>query len=338
MIGNLAANKLSGDAGNDRLYGAEGNDTLDGGSGNDFLDGGIGADSMIGGSGNDSYVVDDAGDTVIEWSSGGTDTVFAHIDYTLGNNVENLYLVAGAVNGTGNGADNLIVGNNADNVLIGLSGNDALYGGAGNDVLDGGWGDDLLDGGPGGDTMTGGDGNDIYYVDSVDDVIIEWDNGGLGGTDTVVSDIDYTLSVNLENLTLTGTADLSATGNASANLIVGNAGANRIWGGDGDDTINGGAGTDTLWGGTGNDTFVFRSGEANGDIVMDFDKGDKLVFEGFGANAFTTRSGNDLIIHDGAHSETITLYGSGAWAAVGSFAAVTPLAPDLAMHGNALIL
>ncbi len=46
MVGNGAANTLSGEAGNDKLTGADGNDSLHGGTGNDRLTGGAGADNF----------------------------------------------------------------------------------------------------------------------------------------------------------------------------------------------------------------------------------------------------------------------------------------------------
>lgn len=62
VVGNTAANILSGNAGNDRLLGGRGNDTLNGGNGRDLLFGGDGndrllgdgdADVLTGGAGND---------------------------------------------------------------------------------------------------------------------------------------------------------------------------------------------------------------------------------------------------------------------------------------------
>ncbi|WP_298919675.1 hypothetical protein [uncultured Nostoc sp.] len=71
--------------------------------------------------------------------------------------------------------------------------------------------------------------------------------------------MSYTLSTNLENLTLTGIAAIKGTGNAKNNVINGNSGNNFLSGLDGNDTLNGGSGTDSLTGGLGNDVFVFNS-------------------------------------------------------------------------------
>ena len=62
---------------------------------------------------------------------------------------------------------------------------------------------------------------------SADDVLVEAVDGG---TDLVRAAVDWTLGANLENLTLTGTADLAGTGNALNNVILGNAGANSAFG------------------------------------------------------------------------------------------------------------
>ena len=95
---------------------------------------------------------------------------------------------------------------------------------------------DYLDGGAGADTMAGGFGNDTYVVDSVSDTIVE---DSAGGTDRVLTGLNYTLGANLENLSLMGTAS-TGTGNAADNLIVGNNSANAVAGGDGNDTLYGG--------------------------------------------------------------------------------------------------
>ncbi|PTT84168.1 hypothetical protein DBR42_15310 [Pelomonas sp. HMWF004] len=64
---------------------------------------------------------------------------------------------------------------------------------------------------------------------------------------------------NVENLTLTGSSNLNATGNGLANVLTGNSGTNNLGGGDGDDTLDGGLGNDTMVGGLGNDVFYVDS-------------------------------------------------------------------------------
>ncbi len=65
---------------------------------------------------------------------GGKDTVKSSSDWTLGNNLENLILLSGANNGTGNGLVNTLTGNTGNNVLDGAGGADTLIGDAGNDT------------------------------------------------------------------------------------------------------------------------------------------------------------------------------------------------------------
>ncbi|PTQ90959.1 Ig-like domain-containing protein [Agitococcus lubricus] len=87
-----------------------------------------------------------------------------------------------------------------------------------------------------------------------------------GGIETIQSSISYTIGSYIENLTLTGTAQINGTGNTLDNRIVGNAHRNLLIGSIGDDTLVGGAGNDTLIGGVGNDVY-----EVNqvGDIVQE---------------------------------------------------------------------
>jgi Ca2+-binding RTX toxin-like protein len=92
--------------------------------------------------------------------------------------------------------------------------------------------------------MVGGAGNDIYIVDRLTDIVTEL---AAQGSDTIKSSITYSLvdtdgaganGGNVENLTLTGIANINATGNNLANFITGNTGTNMLTGGLGRDTFD----------------------------------------------------------------------------------------------------
>lgn len=147
---------------------------------------------------------------------------------------------------------NLINGTAMGQTLIGSNGNDQIktfYGKVGSSES----------------SMYGGLGDDTYITLSSRDRIYEEANSG---TDTVKSDWFYALSANVENLVLTGTLSVGATGNDGSNVIIGNSGKNIIEGGLGDDELTGGAG---------NDMFVV----AGRDIILDFSPGDYVDLRGF---------------------------------------------------------
>lgn len=223
--------------------------TIVGGAGNDLLDGGTGSDTLNGADGNDTYCVDSWGDVLID--SAGTDTVRSSVSFTLAAGFENLTLTAAGLTGTGNAAANR---------LLGSAGNDTLIGADGNDRIDGGGGSDTLDGGAG---------NDTFVVDQAGAKITD-----SAGIDTVESSISLTLSAALENLTLTGSASISGTGNALANMLKGNAAANLLQGLDGNDVLNGGLGLDTLAGGNGNDSYYI---ERSDEVAYDSGGIDRVV-------------------------------------------------------------
>ena len=282
ITGNDQANVLDdGGDGDDTLYGMGGDDSLTGGAGKDILNGGTGADSMAGGDGRDTYVVDDAGDSITELAGQGRDLVQSGITYTLGSEVDDLTLTGTSdLDGTGNGLANAINGNSGANTLDGGDGNDTLKGHDGVDNLIGGNGADRLDGGAGADTMTGGANSDTYFVDDSGDVIVE--NAGEGNGDRVEASASYTLSGNVEDLTLTGTADIDGAGNDGANILTGNSGANQLNGNGANDTLYGNSGNDVLIGDAGDDQL--RGG--NDDDSLYGGSGKDLLVGGAGADGF----------------------------------------------------
>jgi Ca2+-binding RTX toxin-like protein len=228
------------------LVGNGGANVLRGGAGNDRLNGQSGADTLIGGEGNDVYFVDRTEDSVVEAAGEGIDRVLSTVSYALSAEVENLTLRGSAnLDGTGNGQDNVLAGNSGDNVLRGGAGNDRLNGQGG------------------ADTLIGGEGNDVYFVDRTEDSVVEAAGEGI---DRVLSTVSYTLSAEVENLTLRGSANLDGTGNGLDNVLVGNSGANVLQGGAGNDRLNGQSGADTLIGGEGNDVYFV---DQAGDVVIE---------------------------------------------------------------------
>jgi parallel beta-helix repeat protein len=221
-------------------------------AGDDFLDGTKNGEEMRGLAGNDTYIVNHSGDKVIEKANEGTDDhVKSFITYTLTDNVEHLTLMgASAINGYGNALNNKLTGNSANNVLKAFAG------------------DDILDGGLGADSMDGGDGNDTYFVDNVNDVIIEKANSGLGGIDTVYSSVSYALSSQVEKLILTDSAIWGKGTTASGNVLIGNGLDNILDGLSGEDRMEGGLGNDTYYVDDTGDVVVEAADSGNADQII----------------------------------------------------------------------
>ncbi|MCC5614833.1 calcium-binding protein [Nostoc sp. CHAB 5836] len=317
-LNGLAGNdSLAGGSLDDSLSGGNGNDTLDGGTENDILKGGAGTDTFKGNQGNDSIDGGDSIDTAdysqrgkITLSSVGTIQKAGGLGQDELFQVENIIANANVASNTIDASQALsgvsitvnletqsfaannvpVLGTlrftvvNFDDV-IGANGNDSIVGDNQNNRLSGNNGNDTLNGNLGTDTLNGGLGDDTYIVDSAVDTITEAANSG---TDTVRSSVTYTLSANVENLTLTGTSAINGTGNnlnntifgtnLSSNTLNGRAGDDSLIGGsgndilngeDGDDLLRGGLDNDRLNGGSGNDVFisVFSGGFPGGNVL-----------------------------------------------------------------------
>ena len=206
--------------------------------------------------------------------------------------------------------------------------NDIISGLGGNDTISGLDGNDTLTGGLGNDTLIGGLGNDTFVIAGTDAQFDSFSGGA--GTDTIlvtgtasaiVSQFDATASsievwqgnsqyvagdgnANLFDFSgLTSMSGILFVGGGPGNdTFIGSSFADDFRGGIGDDTLDGRGGVDTLIGGAGNDTFVFRAGQANGDIVTDFagngaSAGDLFQFFGYG----TAAAGATFVQIDATH-------------------------------------
>jgi len=340
IFGGLAAGNdtLIGGGGHDDLNGGGGNDSLVGEAGDDYLNGGDGADTMLGGTGDDAYYVDNTGDLVIENSGEGTrDSVQVSeqnglLAYTLPANVENLTFwrwgqSPAVMTLTGNAQANKIGPSQFD-----AGGSEQLFGMGGNDRLFAGDGDDTLDGGTGDDTMIGSWGGDEYFVDSLGDQTVEdvaFDPYDMT-RDTVWSPLTWTLAAGLEDLVLTGVANINGTGNALDNDLNGNAGNNVLNGGAGNDTACfdnvGWAVTASLVTGTanhvtGNDTLVSIENlyGSSFDDTLTGNNGNN-VLEGNGGNdTLDGGAGSDTASYNDALSAvTVNLSLAGAQNTVGA--------------------
>ncbi|MCW0000314.1 calcium-binding protein [Pararhizobium sp. YC-54] len=335
---------------NDTLIGNSDANTLIGLEGDDFIDGGAGADVLSGGSGSDTYVVDNTGDTLQddndEWA---TDSVRSSVSFSLANtakvlgNIENLTLTGNAaIDATGNAGNNVLTGNSGANVLSGGAGNDTYIVGAGDKVNEasssgtdlvkssvsfslantaqaagdienltltgsaaiaatGNAKNNVLTGNSGANVLSGGAGNDTYVVGAGDKV----DETGSSGTDLVKSSVTFRLTNtaqalgNIENLTLTGWAAISATGNALNNVLTGNEGANTLSGLAGNDTYVVGAGDfvdESVSGSAGTDLVkssvsfsLSNAAQAAGSI-------ENLTLTGWGAYSASGNRGNNVLI------------------------------------------
>jgi serralysin len=275
--GNALNNIIRGGIGNDTLNGGLGADTLIGGAGNDtyVVDNAGDVVDEVSGSGTDlvqaaasfdlSTVLGDVENLTLTGTLAINGTGNGLANTIIGNSGVNVIEGKGSADTLDGGAglDTVSYASSAAGVTVTLTGAIVSTGTGGDaqgdsiknfeNIIGSGFADTLtgdglanvIDGGAGADNMAGGLGNDIYVVDNAGDVITE---AVTGGTDLVKASIAYSLvGTNLENLTLTGSGNIDATGNTLANILTGNAGNNRL---------DGGAGTDTMVGGFGDDTYV----------------------------------------------------------------------------------
>jgi serralysin len=188
---------------------------------------------------------------------------------------------------------NLTLPDNVENLVLTGKSNLKGYGNSGKNWLIGNEGNNVLDGRGGIDTLIGKGGNDTYIVDEIQDRVIEKADGG---TDTIRSSVNETLSAHVENLELTGSGNLKGYGNSSNNRLTGNSGNN---------VLEGKGGRDILTGKGGSDKFVYRSVDDSGvtnstrDIITDFSPFiDQIDLSKI--DAYTATSGNQKFVYIGS--------------------------------------
>jgi len=226
----------------DIIYANSGNDTLVAGIASDTLVAGTGSDSMVGGPGIDLMEAGSGSDTMVAGT--GADT--------FASSTGNLTIIGAK------STDTLSFGNTP---IADISAASSTTGGV-TTV-----------------TLTSSLGGSVAVVGGTLGEVSFGNNGALsiaqllGTAQTVYSATGGTLAVGVSSLTLTGSANLSATGNALNDLITAN---------NGNDVLTAGAGVDTLVGGSGNDTLVSGSAVA-------------VLVGGTGTNTFVINNAADII-------------------------------------------
>ena len=279
LVGDDAANVITGGAGDDSLFGAGGDDTLIGGQGNDSFNGAAGVNTV-------DYSGDPAGVTVDLASGTATDgwggsDALANVGNVIGSAFNDVLQGDLGPNGlsAGAGDDTFIGGRGADSLDGGTGVNTLDYSGGfvgvaidlGAGTVDDGWGDlasvanvqtvigtafnDHLTGDANDNTLLGGDGDDTLSGGAGNDSL----DGGAGFNTVDYSGDPAGVTVDLSTGTATdgsgGTDTLvniqDIIGSAHADLLKGDAGGNSIFGGDGNDTFVASGGGDTFDGGSG---------------------------------------------------------------------------------------
>lgn len=162
-------------------------------------------------------------------------------------------------------------------------------------------------------TMVGGIETDIFVGGLGNDTL-----NGAGGNDVIAGDNGlFETAADASDLLSGGAGNDILAGNGGNDQLNGGTGLDQLLGGSGNDRIDGGDDADQLTGGAGNDVFVFRKGEAHGEVITDFDgngrfAGDSIVLQGYAAGtSFSHVSGDVWKINDHGFVEYVTIQGPG---------------------------
>jgi Ca2+-binding RTX toxin-like protein len=272
VTGNESNNSITGNDGSNVLAGGEGNDSIKGGAGDDTINGGAGADTIYYTLADDFIWVGDGIDSI----NGGTDHDTLIIEGTPyfeqkgygGENGFTAVVVNGTITGIGGGTLA-----NVESVVLDLG--EGYY-----DALD---------------------------YSTIEAVTVDLATGTATG---------FTSIAGVENVS-GGSGNDALTGDAGNNILAGGAGDDtliggdsfdRLDGGDADDNLDGGAGDDwlrgsmgldTLTGGTGFDQFTGNLSELNGDRIIDYELGEKIVL----GEASLAEYGNARLVPAGADTQ-----------------------------------
>ena len=266
FVGNNAANRLDGGAGDDTLQGLAGGDTLVGGPGIDTVDYAAAPEGVQIYLGR-GWGFDGRGRRSWDRLTDVENALGSPFDDTLQGGRNGGLLAGGAGDDslTAFSGDTVLMGEAGNDTLTGGRGGDTLLGGPGNDLIDARWGDNLLRGEDGNDTLKGGRGNDVLQ----------------GGAD---------------NDTLEDRAgDNRLSGDDGDDVLTGGHGNDRLEGGPGDDLIDGGWGADLVRGGAGNDT-LDGGGARRGMDLLDYSADPAGVAVDLGAGDALDGFGNADII------------------------------------------
>lgn len=278
-------------AGRDTVFGSAADDVLDGGGGDDRLSGGGGTDLMMSSAGND-WVHAGAGDDNVRWGNNGgagpihnigNDTLIGGVGTDLlnlwgkgdGENSVGTYVV---LTGRGSGYATF----SANNGRANFSEFEQFWTHEGRDTVSGAnadvalnsrgimfntrWGDDILTGSRGNDTLEGGDGSDTI-------------NGGRGND--VIS--------MFESFWVADGGSVAADGSRDVLVLQDGSGVDRVRafqvGGVNGDRLN----VNGMHDAQGNrvDVNDVRIGANNGDAVLVFPNGERVILEGIAPSSLT---------------------------------------------------
>ncbi|AUQ73557.1 M10 family metallopeptidase C-terminal domain-containing protein [Phaeobacter piscinae] len=210
-----------------------------------------------------------------------------------------------SVNGHSNNVS-IFAGHNADQTEYYI---ETGIGSSYDDILIGNDGDNVLDGRAGNDRMAGNGGDDVYFVDSIDDIVREEENGGNDTVIVVADGLDLGDIANVETIIYAGgtpgtpgsdapDAPNGGPTDATDSLIIGDESSETLDGGAGGNTIFGLGGDDLIIGGR--DTLASR--DINNTIAIEdledqteTDDGNDALYGGDGNDTINGGAGDDLL-------------------------------------------